>query len=49
MCTTPHPRCFCEKSPQDVENKGPALQKVTKSSEDIENKIDNAAGTKTWY
>src|ERR1700675_815727 len=33
-CSTPTP-CFCEKSPQRIENKGPALQKATKSSEDI--------------
>jgi hypothetical protein len=34
-CTTPTP-LFCEKSPQRIENKGPALQKATKSSEDID-------------
>jgi hypothetical protein len=36
---------FCRKSSQSIENKGSALQKVTKSSEDAENNIDNAGRT----
>jgi hypothetical protein len=35
MCTTPTP-CFAKKSPERIENKGSALQKATKSSEDID-------------
>jgi hypothetical protein len=38
----PTPGVFCKKSSQSVENKRPGLQKVTKSSEDAENNIDNA-------
>jgi hypothetical protein len=28
--------CFCQKSPESIENKGPALQKVHKSPQDAE-------------
>jgi hypothetical protein len=35
---TPLPPCFAKKSPQNVENKGLLLQKVTKSAQIAENK-----------
>src|ERR1700676_2958488 len=36
------PRCFCAKSSQSVENKGPALQKVIKSPQVCDNNRDRA-------
>jgi hypothetical protein len=36
----PLPPCFAKKNPEDIENKGPALQKATKSSEVADNTGD---------
>jgi hypothetical protein len=48
MYSPPIPGVFCGKSSQSIENKGRALQKARKSSEDAENNRDNLARTQNW-